>query len=67
MNVPAKVPKKPAIVLYQEQIDEFDELPYPGGLMAQPHILMGEIGLAKRVKKLFERSFAQYQSQQGAK
>lgn len=56
MNIPVDMPEKPRAVIIQEQIEEYDELPFPGGLMAQPHILMRELKLVIRVRNIFTQS-----------
>lgn len=54
MNLPVPdMPEKPRALIYQEQIDEYGVLPWPGGLLDQPHILMSELHLVVRVRKVF--------------
>lgn len=58
-------PEKPEICQLLEQVEIFDTLPAEGGLLDQPHILIRELGLARRIKRMFENSFTKWASQQG--
>ena len=56
MGLHTKVPEKPAAVMIQDQIDTYNELPYEGGLMAQPATLMKELAIVVQVRTVFEAS-----------
>ena len=56
MGLQTKVPEKPAAVMIQEQIETYNQLPYEGGLMAQPAILMKELAIVVQVRTVFQKS-----------
>ena len=56
MGLQTTVPEKPTVVMIQEQIETYDELPFPNGLMAQPHILMKELAIVVQIRTVFTNS-----------
>ena len=42
--------------MIQEQIETYNQLPYEGGLMAQPAILMKELAIVVQVRTVFQKS-----------
>lgn len=56
MNLPVpNMPDKPGELILQEQIEAYGVLPFPGGLMAQPSILMRSLRIVQDIRTIFSR------------
>jgi len=60
------VPDKPKILVYLEQMETFNALPYSGGIMNQPYILIGELKQCSDIRSLFEALMRSQQKQAGS-
>ena len=59
-----RVPEKPDVLIYLEQIETLHALPRKGGLEDQPYILMREIHIAAEIRDVFQAMWQQQQAQQ---
>lgn len=59
------VPPKPSSLIFFEQMEEFNTLPYAGGLLNQPYILMRELKIVAEMKQVFQATLAAQQKPQG--
>jgi hypothetical protein len=55
MNVQMAIPDKPEALLLLEQIETYDQLLYPGGIMNQPYILMRELRIVVQIRTAFSQ------------